>query len=504
MVKIALISLYGVENTGIRSIASELRQNGFTVSEIFFKRWSNNDIQIPSRQEADSLIRVLKSLDISLVGLSFTSPFLNIAQQLSRKIKSEVSALLVCGGNHATVDPKSCLEFCDLVCRGEGEETMIEIARAVSQGNDLKGIRNTCWSQSGKTIREPLRPLIRDLDKLSPLVYGGANKFFIEKKVSRLDPLILSRELRVFASRGCPFSCSYCYNSMLRRLYQNENYHRIRSVESVIQEIEQSLKVLTRVRKIKFDDDTFVFPRYWIEEFCEQYRKRIGLPFDILYRADCLDPPTLRRLRQAGLSGIQVGIQSASEQESEQVFERKLVPEKLFEFAGLARALRLNVTYDLIFDNPLSGTTEKERLLWLMLKLPRPFNIFMYSLTVFPGTRLQEILLEKKLISAEQVEGRAQKSFEQFRLSFSYPRSKEELFHICLVSLTSKSFVPHGLIRRLSRSGFLRQRPTGLRWMAEACNLIKLLQVGLRMIWRGELSFWKLKEYGSGKRYLIQ
>lgn len=505
MVNIALISLYGIENSGIRSISSVLKANGFNPCLIFFKRWMNNDISYPSENEKMILISLLEKLKIEVVGLSFTSPFLKIAIGITKMIKERLSIKVVWGGMHATARPEECLRYCDAVCRGEGEEAMYELIKEYAKGQPLgEGIKNISYKKENEIISGEMRPLIRDLNLLPNQDYGGDGKFFIEEKLFNIDPLINARELRVFASRGCPFSCSYCYNSILKNLYRNEKYHRIKSVENVISEIEYALSKFKRIRKIKFDDDTFMFPREWIDEFCAKYNNRIGLPFEILFNAEGMDEKLLINLKNAGLRRIQVGIQTGSQKESELIYNRKLPTNKLREFADMSKSLKLGVVYDIILDNPLSTFEDKKALINFLLTLPRPFDLFVYSLTLFPGTELCETLLKKGIIRPEDVEGEANKSFYQFRLSFSFPRKKEELFVACIVSLISKSFLPKSFIGLLSRSDFLKNHPFVLKKFAQICNLFKLLHILIKMSLRGDMGIWKFKEYGMPKRFLIQ
>lgn len=501
MSNIALISLYGVENIGIRMISSVLKREHFDTSLIFFKRWLNNDIRTPSEKEKEMLIRLLKKLDTKFVGIGFTSPFLDICADITRCIKEELQVKVIWGGNHATVRPEECLKHCDLVCRGEGEGAMLELAR----GYALETIQNICYQKDGFVRQEPLRPLIQDLDSLPWPDYGGDNKFFIEdNRIRAFDPLERARELRIFASRGCLFKCSYCYNSIFIRLYENQKYHRIKSAENVIGEIEYALSRFRMIRKIKFDDDSFVFPKEWISEFCEKYKSRVGLPFEILFNAQSVDGDILSKLKNAGLRRVQVGIQTGSKEESRAIYHRDLGAEKIRDFARLAKAFKLDVVYDVILDNPDSDYNDKDKLIDFLLSLPRPFNLFLYSLTIFPGTQLCELLLEKGVIGPSDVEGEARKSFKQFRLNLSYPRPKDELFAACIVSLTSKSFLPKNLILVFKRNAFLKKHPLPLKIFAQSANAVKLLFVLIKMLFQGDLSFGKFREYGTSRRLLIQ
>lgn len=504
MPNIALISLYGVENNGIRLISSILKREGFNVYLIFFKRWMNNDIRLPADKEKNLLAWLLKELDVGIAGISFTSPFFKISVDIAQHIRTALPAKIIMGGIHATVNPEECLEYCDIVCRGEGEYAMLDAVKALTNKYNLDGIKNICYKENGRIIFNPMRPLMQDLDPLPYQDYGGNDKFFIDGKIHNIDPLTNARELRIFASRGCPFNCSYCYNSIFRKLYTKQNYYRIKSAENVISEIEYALSKFKNIRKIKFDDDTFLFPRDWIKEFCRKYKSRIGLPFEILYNAECLDKEVLGDLKSAGLRGIQLGIQIGSKRKSEEIFNRNLPVENIRQFADVSKDLKIDVVYDVILDNPMAGLEDKKELVDFLLVLPRPFNLFIYSLTIFPGTELCELFLKKGLISPEGVEGKANKSFYQFRLSLSYPRSKEELFFACIVSLTSKSFLPKSLISLMARNNFLRKHPLPLKWFAELCNMTKLSYVLIKMFIQGDLSIWKFKEYGLPRRFLIQ
>ncbi|HEO63862.1 MAG TPA: radical SAM protein, partial [Candidatus Omnitrophica bacterium] len=449
-------------------------------------------------------IDLLKDLNIEIVGFSFTSPFLMFAKNLTEIVKKELGIIVVWGGIHATVRPEDSLNYCDFVLRGEGELAMLDFAKAVFGSQSLKGTRNLCYKNNKEVVIEKMRPLIQNLEMLPHQYYGPDDKFFLDGSLKRIEPLKNARELRVFASRGCPFNCSYCYNNILKDLYKEDRFHRIKDVEYVISEIEQGLSNLKKIRKIKFDDDTFVFPEDWIAEFSRSYRKRIGLPFEVLFNSSCLNKDSLKKLKIAGLKHIQVGIQTASEQKAEELYARSNYNSRIAELAWVAEDLNLNVVYDLIFDNPLIGFKDNERLINFLLELPRPFSLFMYSLTVFPGTQLSRILLNKGLISESDIEGEATKSFYQFRLNFSYLRLPEETFAIAIASLTSKSFIPKPAIRYLSTSSFLKRRPLFVRWLAQLSNFIKLFYIGIKMFMQGALNWWKLKEYGLPKRFLIQ
>ena len=514
MITALLVTPYGYQNQGIRLLAAMLERAEHAAPVLYLKGWRNNDIQLPSDKELALFDAYLAEREPDLVGIGFGTPYIGLVRQLCQRIRAAApTAHIVLGGVHPTIMPEDCIDHADSVCIGEGEEPLVDLASAIEAGQPVEGIPNL-WIHRKKgggageveVEKNPPRPLITDLDALPWNRLGKLDTAFIDDdKLTRGDPQEDNTLYRIFASRGCPYGCAFCYNSQYREIYKGlGRYHRTRTIPSVMAELEQALRDRPGLRKVRFDDDTFVFPRAWLDEFAREYPARVGLPFDILLNPLAANARTLKLLSDAGLVHVQVGVQGASEEEVEKQYARKGSNARLLELAHQLHDLGVAVTYDIIQDNPLETRAEKQAMLDLLLSLPRPFNLFIYSLVIFPRSQTARTLLDAGIITEDQVEGRATKSFEQFRLTLDYPRPAEDTFYACLISLASKGFIPRSLLRALSRNEALRANPTPLRLVAEAANFVKLGQVALDMLVHGELSRFKLKEYASFKRRLIQ
>lgn len=503
--KIALISLYGIENIGIRSIKSVLSGAGFETRVYFLKKWRNNDIREPSLREYSLLLSLIECFSPDVIGIGFGSAYIGIASELTSKLRKVTSGVIVWGGIHATVCPEECAVHADAVCVGEGEFPMLDLVNRLVRKESYSSVENLWVRESSGVKRNPLRNLVCDLDSLPYPDYAPGGKYLIEDgKISEGDPLKYMRELRVCASRGCPFGCSYCYNSTLKKIYAGKGeYFRKNSVSYVIGSLEASLKVLN-VKKIKFDDDTFASDRYWVEEFCREYGRRISLPFELMVHPAMLDESILPGLKKAGLVKIQTGIESVSGPQSEQVFKRPVHNERLIDFSRVFSRLGIKVVYDIIIDNPRERPDDKLRLIDFLLRLSGPFDLFLYSLTFFPKTGITEDFLSLGLISPADVEGRATKSFRQFRVSFDYPRPAADRFYISVISLCSKSWVPRPFIRSLSRSGYFKRNPAVIEALSQAVNLGKLCVIAWKMLLEGELTFMKFREYSSPSKLIVQ
>ena len=504
--RVMLVSLYGIENRGIRYISAILRRAGFEPHLVLLKRWVNNRIRPPTERETRLLVNLARGVNPMLIGIGFGSPYFKIARGLTDSLRAATAAPVLWGGIHATICPEDCIAHADFVCVGEGEFATLDLCRALADGRDPCGIPGV-WSKRGPEILPgSARPLLEDLDSLPFPDYMQPNTTFIEdNRVYQADPIAQTAEYRIYPTRGCPYRCSYCYNSTLRDIYKDSGrYYRIRSVAGVVAELKHAARLLPRTRRVKFDGDVFAFPKQWLREFCEAYARDIGIPFEILTYPGELDEEDLRALKRAGLDKLQTGIQSGSDREVCAVYDRRSTCSDIRELSVAARRAGVETVFDLIFDNPLATRDDKRAMIELLLELERPFKIYMYSLTVFPKTALARDLIERGIITPDDVEGRATKSFTQFRLSFDYPRPPEDVYWISLAILSSKSFVPKRLIRALLNSEHFRKNPGALKLAARLADLAKTAAVALRMLARGELTWFKIRQYGTMGQIISQ
>jgi radical SAM superfamily enzyme YgiQ (UPF0313 family) len=506
MTRTLLITPYGFQNQGIRLLATVLREQGHEATALFFKRWLNNNVRPPTNSDWDALNQAIAELRPELIGIGFGSPYLKIVTEMTERLRKVTKAPIIWGGVHPTISPEDGIEHADAVCLGEGEGPILDVAEAIANGRDFTGIANLWVARDGKIEKNPLRPLIENLDDLPyHRLFETPTAIVDDGRFQMAEPLEGTAMVRIFASRGCPFGCAFCYNSQYREIYEGlGKYHRGRTVESVLDEIEAARRHFKRIRRVRFDDDSFVFPKAWTDRFCELYPSRIGVPFDILLQPQTAREETLAGLKKAGLVHVQVGIQSASDSMLEGEYGRPGSASRIEEIAEMLGRVGIEVTYDVILDDPLATVEDAQATLDLLMRIRRPFNLFLYSLTVFPKSETARKLLAAGKITEDQIEGRATKSFEQFRFSFGYPRPAEDAFYAGLISLTSKGFIPKALIRAMSKNRTLREKPGLMRPLVEVANFIKLAQIGTRMLFRGELSWFKLKEYLPPRGRLVQ
>lgn len=509
---VVLLTIYSVENAGIRYVSAALDREGFDTSIIFLRDWRHNMLEMPTENEIQLALGVIREKKADLIGLGFMSSLLPMAKEVTARIKAAFPQTpIVWGGIHPTSCPEECIPSVDYVVVGEGEVAAIDLATALRDGTDDTTIPNVYANKAGKIYVNKPRPLIKDMDWLPYPDTRDENKYYIEAdKMSIEEPWKRGAEYRIYFSRGCPYNCSYCYVSILRDVYdeKGKDFYRARSVEHILGELEHMKATFPKVARIKIDDDTsFAFGQQWMDEFLEKYPSRIGVPFECLLIPPMLREDMLVKLKEAGLIRVQTGIESGSSKESKEIHNRSPGNTAILKFGEFNKTLKMDIVYDVIIDNPYATEEMKLETAEFLLELPRPYSIYFYSLNYFPHTTLTRKMLADGLLDANDVEGRATKSWQQFRVSMDWPRSDEDRFYLAIYCLASKNFVPKSFIRKLLDDREHWKKPENVDkvfYLAWGANYLRMAHVGWQYWRRGELTWFKVKQYGNLKKMISQ
>jgi hypothetical protein len=192
-------------------------------------------------------------------------------------------------------------------------------------------------------------------------------------------------------------------------------------------------------------------------------------------------------LRDAGMVSVYMGIQS-SERVTGHLYDRRVKNQSIEDIAKLYHRLGVKPHFQLIYDDPVSTDADKKALFEMIASFPHPYDLYLFSMTVFPGSELNKKLLSNGLISKYDIEGLNTRVFYQHRVNLQYPRPVEDTFWIALTQMLSKSFVPTPLLRTLSKSETLKKHPWPLIQMAHATNYIKLGSTAMKMVSKGEMT----------------
>jgi radical SAM superfamily enzyme YgiQ (UPF0313 family) len=485
------ISLGDIRASGIRIISAVLKQKGWPSNTIIYKLgYSMNDI--PTKREENILIGLLKDLKTDIVGITVKTPFLKIAQDITKRVKKELDASVIWGGSHPTILPEESLNNADIVCLGEGEYPFLEFLQNSIDGKQIDNIKNFGFKKDGNVVCNDLRPLLQrdDLDSLPSPDCGNEDKYIIHNgKVIHADPLDRAIEYYPMASRGCPFRCSFCINGILKEIYHGCGpFVRVRSPEKVVDEIVDVLQKFPAVHRIRFQDEVFPWKKDWIKKFSEEYKKRVGLPFLCTFHPNTIDEENIRMLKAAGLIVVGFGMQSPSERVRREVFHRKESNATILKSIEILHRNKLEGFYDLILDNPFETEEDKKKGLDFMLKIPKPFNIAPFSLKFFPGYQITEDALKQRKISESEMKEIGSEGYFEMSFNWYSPKKKEDILWNCLYILSSRSTFPRFLVRFFSKWEFLKRHSNLIVAVVKLNWYPELFVIGMRRLIRGQLS----------------
>lgn len=270
-----------------------------------------------SKSDFDDLAETIKTFKPDLVAITArTFQLLGAYRAASVAKNVNPKTVTILGGAHGSAIPDQTLAECpsvDAVAIGEGEFTLLEVVKRMEAGYSEKrdlfsGVAGIAWCNGeDEVVHNEPRPLMTDLDSLPfpDLTLIDRSKYFksytpIRKVFEHVYP--------ISSSRGCPFRCTYCFPLLGRR-------HRVRSAESVLEEIEILDKKFGATR-IYFEDSIFFLNKKWFADFCERYMER-GYHKRILWgfetRVDMADEDMFRLAQLAGCTYVFFGQESGNE-----------------------------------------------------------------------------------------------------------------------------------------------------------------------------------------------
>lgn len=340
---------------GLPIIASVLKENGIE-TKVYVE-----DIAEIDWKEVE---------DADLVGISSTTSTILGAFSIAERIK-KMGKFIVMGGAHPTFEPDECLKYCDVVVRGEGEETIKEVIDALREDKPLNGIKGISFKdKDGRIFHNPFRPYIYDLDKIPDPDFSVVKDF---EKISVLP---------ISTSRGCPFSCEFCsVTTLFGRKY------RTRSADSVISEIK---KYYPKKKYVFFIDDNFAANPERTKELLRRIiDERLKIKWSAQVRVEsALDDELLKLMKKSGCHFVFIGFESINPASLAEVHKNQMVTiykEAVQRFRK--NGIKVHGMFVFGFDNDDKSILRKTVDFAIKAKIS---TIQFLVLTPIPGSKLYE------------------------------------------------------------------------------------------------------------------
>jgi len=301
-----------VQASKLNSINPEASQPlGLMYLASALRKWATVAVSIVDlRIETTPLYETLERFKPDIIGISGFTQNAKTIQNSAETVKNFRRTIpVVIGGPHATAYWDDMLKDknVDIIVRGEGEFTILELVNALGSGSGLTQINGLAIRKNSSAYLTPSREIISNLDILPFPAWDliDNKKYYYNPKLVHLRAK--ENYMAVFSSRGCPYQCSYCHNMFGKKF-------RPRSPENVFEEIHLLYKNYG-VRQIEFWDDIFNFDRKRAEKILYLIRvsgMNMKLSFPNGLRSDLLDKDLLKKMKEAGTVHIGVAVETAS------------------------------------------------------------------------------------------------------------------------------------------------------------------------------------------------
>ncbi len=484
---------------GARSLSSFVKKEGHDVRLIFIP---DNAVESGPNHSLLYSTKVLNDIlplcaDTELIGLSFMTNFFDRARQLTTWLKEKTGLPIAWGGIHATSRPEESLQYADMVCIGEGEESLLELLNKGGSTTDVSGF---FFKTKDGIVKNRPRGLISDLNTLPFPDYSFDDEYVFDKderNFVEVDDSVFKRyaigpftqcgnyfHYKTMTGRGCPHNCTFCCNDLLRATNKNKNYLRFRQPEHVIQELLEIKNRLPFINAVYFSDDTlFGHKAEEIKEFSRLYKEQIGFPFGCQCSPLTISREKMEYFVDAGLSYIEMGIQSGAEK-SKKLYNRPFSDQKALEGAAIITDFRhrflLPPDYHVILDNPWETPEETKETLDLLLKIPKPYGLCAASLIFFPETSIYHLAKKDGLIKDELV--------EIYRKDFKHPKDNyiNFLFYLC-----GYHYFPIPILRLLSSNRLIsifhkNSSSQTYGTLRVLCDRLTFIAMGLKALLKGD------------------
>lgn len=367
---------------GIASIASYLREN----LEIDVSIWDATFN--PSTGAAEEFLRKKSPL---AVGISVNTIMYKDALKIAELAKKLDSFVFV-GGPHATMLPETLIKDknIDAVVIGEGEETALEIAENLLNG-EIKEVAGAWVKRDDHIFKGAKRKFISDLDKIP---FPAWDLLDMEKylaswyQLDSYDPSLIGTSF--MASRGCPYNCSFC-QPILDNLFGHKV--RFRSPSSCIGEIKELINRY-KIKSFWLLDDSFTCSKPWVRDFCNELKSaKINLPWGCTTRANLVDEEVISLMAEAGLVKIGIGIESASPRIINEVYNKQIALEEAQEALKIARKHRVKTMAFFMLGAPSETREEIQKTIDFAASLEADDCTFSLFVPI-PGTNIYNKMLK--------------------------------------------------------------------------------------------------------------
>ena len=430
-------------------LAASLRQAGYVPDVIDANAFGLPDSQV--------LARMGKTTPL-VTGLSVYSEILPQIRQIAAMVRAHApQTAIVLGGPHATSVPEATLrQFpeADYVLTGEAETSLPLLCQAVEKKQGFENVPGLFYREKG-VVRMGPAPVFPDPEALPLPAKDLVARAYLEKRYFSL--LVRKRPVdTLITSRGCPFSCGFCYN--FRHKY------RARKPESVVQEL--ALIRDSGIRDVEICDDTFTVDEHRALRILDLIiAEKLDISFRIKSRVDVFSRRLAKRARQAGVYLVAFGMESGS-QKILDAMNKKITLEQSAQACALTREMKIACHTSWVMGYPGETPESIQDTVRFILK-NRPTTANIAVLRPYPNTPVYQMAKANGTLAGDWSPDATE--FPWVRLPWA--PEKKILDSLCTRALLRIYFSPH------YTAAFASRMVKGANWVLFRYALQETLKV---------------------------
>jgi radical SAM superfamily enzyme YgiQ (UPF0313 family) len=345
-----------------------------------------------------------------LIGFSVMSFDYYQALKMAKFIKENYNIKIIFGGVHAILSSEEVIKNkqVDIVCIGEGEYVLRDL---LNNNLDCKKVNGIFYKKDEKILRNKGIKLIEDLDSLP---FPNFEDYDLKKYF-----LINNNHLPIMGSRGCPYNCTYCSNHALRKKLEGK-YVRIRSVESIINEIELRIHQYygKGMKYLFFYDDTFILDRDFVIEFCKKFKEKGFdklIKWNVNVRANLVTEEIIKTMKDAGCYEVRMGVEAGNDKIRNELYKRVMSEEQIYNAVKIIKKYGLHLRVQFIVGAPYDTKKTMNESYEMAKKINADYTLFPILMPL-PATEIKEICEKENLIE--------KRGFKDSHIMFTSPVSK--------------------------------------------------------------------------------
>lgn len=320
-------------------------QGVMNLSASLKKAGHQTDVAVGTDNE---IFEEIKKFNPHIVATSSMTAYRSFMMRMNKKIKEERNkCITVVGGFDSSFFPEIIdqVKEIDVLCRGEGNDALVELANCIDNGTDYSNIANL-WVRKGDTVVK---------NQLAPFVNMN-DKDFDDHEIYRKYKYFRDIEfVQIMAGRGCPYRCAYCFNHKYQEMYLpvSRRYASLRNPEIVVDEIE-TLKNKYGYKTVFFNDSTLGYNKDWLIEFCKMYKERgINLPFTMNMCANEVTEEAAKALGETkSCYLVRMGLETGNERFRKKVIRKFVSNQQLIDATNRLGEQGIPVSYQFMLGLP--------------------------------------------------------------------------------------------------------------------------------------------------------